>query len=98
MIGWLRRNEWPLGWTSAIIGFIAASSYLAATYGMDTWPWPDRRPLRERYVFHSVSRCDLAPILQAAGRMESSRRTMVRCQLENLTGTRAGMGGSLRPC
>jgi HlyD family secretion protein len=94
MIGWLRRNEWPLGWTSAILGLITASSYLAVTYGMDTWPWPDRRPLRERYMFHNVSRCDLAPILQAPGRLESARRTMVRCQLENLTGSRAGGMGS----
>jgi HlyD family secretion protein len=91
MIGGMRRNDWPLGWTSAIIGCIAVSSYLSATYAMDTWPWPDRRPLRERYVFHSVGRWDLAPILQAAGRMESSRRTTIRCQLENMTGSRAGM-------
>ena len=53
------------------------------------------RPLRERYYFRYVSRTDLNPVLNAPGRLESSKRTIIRCELENLAGERGGASSTL---
>jgi HlyD family secretion protein len=89
MKSWL-RVVWPFGWTGVGVVVIALSSFLVATHELGAWPWNDRRPLRERYYFRFVSRTDLNPVLNAPGRLESSKRTMVRCELENLAGSREG--------
>jgi HlyD family secretion protein len=34
-----------------------------------------------------VSRVDLAPTINAAGRLDSTKRTVIRCELENMTGS-----------
>ena len=86
---WLRR-VWPFGWTGVSIVLVALSSFLVATHELGAWPWIDRRPLRERYYFRYVSRTDLNPVLNAPGRLESSKRTIVRCELENLAGASGG--------
>ena len=52
---------------------VALSSFLVATHELGAWPWIDRRPLRERYIFRYVSRIDLNPVLNAPGRLESSQ-------------------------
>jgi len=75
-----------------IVSFIALSLFELASYETGTWPWGDHRPLRERYHFRHVSRADLIPFVNAPGRLESSKRTVIRCQLENITG--GGSGGS----
>ena len=60
---------------------VALSSFLVATHELGAWPWIDRRPLRERYFFRSVSRTDLNPVLNAPGRLESSNQgPSVRCE------------------
>ena len=56
--------------------WLALSSFLVATHELGAWPWIDRRPLRERYFFKHVSRTDLNPVLNAPGRLESSKRTV----------------------
>jgi HlyD family secretion protein len=89
-MSWLRGKH-SYRWATAIVAFIALSAILAVSYADS---WLDRRPLRERYDFSSVMRTDLDPILNAPGRLESSKRTVVRCQLENITGSRAGGGGA----
>jgi HlyD family secretion protein len=89
-----RIREWFLSLTGMIIAIVALSSFLIASYELDTWPWADTRPLRERYEFRRVSRADLAPILVAPGRAESSQRTVIRCELENMTGSASTTGGS----
>jgi HlyD family secretion protein len=61
---------------------------LLATHELGAWPWIDRRPLRERYEFKYVGRIDLNPVLNAPGRLESSKRTIIRCELENIAGAR----------
>ncbi len=91
MKSWL-RSVWPFGWTGVGVVVVALFSFLVATHELGAWPWIDRRPIRERYHFKYVSRTDLNPVLNAPGRVESSKRTMVRCELENLAGT--GGGGS----
>jgi len=90
-MSWLRRGQ-PFPWTWVFVGFVALSLFELASYETGTWPWGDRRPLRERYQFRHVSRADLIPFVNAPGRLESSRRTVIRCQLENITG--GGAGGS----
>ncbi len=85
LTSWLRRI-WPFGGMWALIPFVALSSWALVSYHLETWPWGDRRPLREHYIFSPVSRTDLLPILNAPGRVESSKRTIVRCEIENLSG------------
>ena len=94
MKSWL-RIVWPFGWTGVGVVVVALSSFLVATHELGAWPWNDRRPLRERYYFRFVSRTDLNPVLNAPGRLESSKRTMVRCELENLAGTRGGASSTI---
>jgi HlyD family secretion protein len=40
----------------------------------------------ERYHFRHVSRADLNPLVNAAGRLDSAKRTVIRCELENIAG------------
>jgi HlyD family secretion protein len=89
-----RIREMVLSLTSMCIAVIALSSLLIASYELETWPWVEHKPLRERYEFRTVRRTTLSPILSAPGRVESSRRTVIRCQLENLAGTSSSSGGA----
>jgi HlyD family secretion protein len=89
MKSWLTR-VWPFGWTGVSVVVVALSSFLVATHELGAWPWNDRRPLRERFYFRYVSRIDLNPVLNAPGRLESSKRTIIRCELENLAGASGG--------
>jgi HlyD family secretion protein len=84
-----RIREWFLSLTGMTIAFLTLSSFLIASYEMDSWPFGDYRPLRERHLFSRVRRTDLVPRLNAPGRVESSRRTIIRCELENLAGSGA---------
>ncbi len=90
---WLRR-EWPFAWTWFIGSFTVLSTFLVASYHQQTWPFQDRRPLRKRYEFRPVSRTDLNPIVNAPGRLESSKRTIIHCELENTTGSGTGRSGA----
>jgi HlyD family secretion protein len=87
MKSWL-RILWPFGWTGVAALVVAVSSFLLATHELGAWPWIDRRPLRERYVFKSVTRTSLNPVLNAPGRLESSNQTTVRCEVTNIAGAR----------
>jgi HlyD family secretion protein len=55
-------------------------------------------PLAQKYDLADVCRTDLYPALTAAGRVESSARTVIECELENITigvlGRRLWAGGS----
>jgi HlyD family secretion protein len=92
-MSWLRR-VWPFGWTGPIIALAALSALVAVCYQLERWPFGDHRTLRERFRFTHVSRTNLLPILNAPGRLESSNQTVIRCQLENTSGSRSGAGGS----
>jgi HlyD family secretion protein len=89
MKSWL-RIIWPFGWTGIAVMVVALSSFLLATHELGAWPWTDRRPLRDRYTFRYVHRIDLNPVLNAPGRLESSRLTIVQCELENIAGASTG--------
>jgi HlyD family secretion protein len=57
-----------------------------------------RKPVKERYSVTDVRRAVLNPTLKAGGRVESGRRTVIECQLENLSagvrGQRLSAGGA----
>jgi HlyD family secretion protein len=89
-----RRAGRPFRWIGLVLALVILSSILLTSYAGGSLPWLDRRPLRERYEFSRVVRTDLAPILNAPGRLESSKRTTIRCQLENIAGGGAGGGAS----
>jgi HlyD family secretion protein len=64
----------------------------------DRWPWERTRPLVERYRFAPVSRTVLAGSITAAGQLESSKKTVIECELENISvgvkGQRLDAGGA----
>ena len=91
---WVSRL-WPLGMNGSCALVVALSSLAYGSYALDTWPFNDRRPLRERYHLVRVSRSDLVPLLVAPGRLDSSKKTVVRCQLENIAGGGGGTGASV---
>jgi HlyD family secretion protein len=89
-MSWLKRV-----WTGISIGLVALLSFLVATHELGAWPWIDRRPLRDRYLFRHVSFTDLHPTLNAAGRLDSTKNTLVRCELENIAGGRGGASSTI---
>ena len=89
-----RIREMVLSLTGMCIAVVALSSLLIASYELETWPWVENLPLRDRYEIRPVRRTTLSPFLSAPGRVESSRRTVVRCQLENMAGSSSTSGGS----
>jgi HlyD family secretion protein len=70
--------------TAVFLALIVLSSFLIASYELETWPFGDQRTVRERYDIRRVSRTVLEPTLRAPGRLESSRRTVIRCELERM--------------
>jgi HlyD family secretion protein len=57
-----------------------------------------RKPPKDRYSVTGVRRADLRPTIRAGGRVESGKRTIIECQLENFSvgvrGQRLGAGGA----
>lgn len=86
---------WPLGLNGSCALVVVLSSLGYASYALEAWPFNDRRPLYERYRFVSVSRSDLVPVLSAPGLLDSSRKMVVKCELENMAGSGAGTGSSM---
>ena len=46
--------------------------------------WHNHRAAREQYITCAVQRADLFPIRLASGRVESGKRTIIECHLENI--------------
>jgi HlyD family secretion protein len=90
-----RRGNRSLALVGIIGACMAISCFLIGSYAQSNLAWLDRRPLRDRYHVQEVVRTDLAPILNAPGRLESSKRTVIRCQLENIAGTAGGGASTL---
>lgn len=88
-MSWLRGGQ-GYRWIGGIVAVIALSSFLLASYAQGNIPWLDRRPIRERYRVCEVFRTDLAPVMNAPGRLEAAKRTTVRCMLENIAGVTTG--------
>lgn len=76
---------------------VALGLALLLGIGLGWMQWHDR--LRaERYLIGDVRRADLFPTLTATGRLESGKRTVIKCELENVTvgvrGQRLMAGGA----
>lgn len=54
------------------------------SFGGKGWPWVDSRSLGEKYRFAPVSRTVLKESLSVGGRLESAKRTVIECELENI--------------
>jgi HlyD family secretion protein len=62
---------------------------------LEIWPFNERRPVSERYHLVKVGHRDLVPVLSAPGRLDSSKKTVVRCELENIAGGASAGGASV---
>ncbi len=60
-----RIRELVFSVTGVLIVLVLLSSFLLASYEMDSWPFGDRRTFREQYTFHRVGRRNLEPFLSA---------------------------------
>jgi HlyD family secretion protein len=76
-----------------VLGALATIGVAAATTGRHA-----ASPPAGRYALAQVQRTDLHPALLASGRVESSQRTVIECELENITigvlGERLTAGGA----
>ena len=92
----LRRNFWPSGLAAVVVTVVGAGMTVGLAY--ETTGHHASRPLSEKYALASVCRTDLYPALTASGHVESSNRTVIECELENITigvlGERLWAGGS----
>jgi HlyD family secretion protein len=81
----------------AVVVMILGTATTVALAFATTGRHPTRSPA-ERYALANVRRTDLYPELTASGRVESSKRTVVECELENISigvlGERLTAGGA----
>ncbi|MFO0889567.1 MAG: efflux RND transporter periplasmic adaptor subunit [Isosphaeraceae bacterium] len=91
-----RRTSRPSG----IVAFAALLATAGATVAL-AYANSGRqhaRPAVEKYTLAHVRRMDLHPSLTASGRVESSKRTVIECELENISigvlGERLSAGGA----
>jgi HlyD family secretion protein len=89
----LLRNSVLSGPVLGVVLFVGVVA-VSASYQQQTWPFGDHRPLRERLAVSKVHRADLHPVLSVVGRLESTKRTVIRCELENLGVGSAQSSGS----
>jgi HlyD family secretion protein len=86
--------------TPLAVGLIWLASGLVAVGGL-VFGWiryHSQKPPNERYAITDVRRATLYPTLVASGRVESAKRTLIRCELENVAvgvrGQRLAAGGA----
>src|ERR1700678_1014335 len=75
-----RRFSRPLVWLAGLI----VSSALAVGVVSGWSRWSSHKPDHEHYITRAVQRADLFPIRLASGRVESGKRTVIECRLENI--------------
>jgi hypothetical protein len=78
-----RRNIWPSGLAAVVVMVVGAGMTVGLAY--ETTLHHASRPPSEKYALASVCRTDLNPALTASGQVESSKRTVIECELENIT-------------
>jgi HlyD family secretion protein len=80
-----KRLSRPLKWA----GFTAVLAAVAATMMVVGFPHGMRggvtTPPRERYQIADVRRADIFPKRSAGGRVESTKKTVIECELERIT-------------
>lgn len=77
-----KKPRWsrPLVW---LTGAMVVSG-LVATVLLVRTRWYNHSPYHEHYTTRAVERADLFPVRLASGRVESGKRTVIECQLENI--------------
>jgi HlyD family secretion protein len=92
----MQRSSQPAGLARRIL-FSALGFALLLGIALGWMHWNARKPA-DRYVIGDVRRADLFPTLSATGRVESGKRTVIKCELENVTvgvrGQRIMAGGA----
>src|SRR5262249_15917551 len=77
---------------------VSCATVLAGGFGYRQLGWHKRKSPAERFVTTGVRRADLFPTLTAMGRVESSKRTVITCELEDIAvgvrGQRLEAGGA----
>src|SRR5262249_12560831 len=77
---------------------LSFAALLVGSLGFARCYWSSAKPPAERFITTGVRRADLFPTLTASGRVESSKRTVIECELENISvgvrGQSLGAGGA----
>jgi len=63
---------------------LSCATIVTGAIGFVLAHWHTRKSPGERFVTTGVRRADLFPTLTASGRVESSKRTVIECQLQNI--------------
>jgi HlyD family secretion protein len=74
--GFSRRLIWLTSLTGAMALVVGA--------GLGWAQWHGHGQLHEHYITRAVQRADLFPVRLASGRVESGKRTIIACELENI--------------
>ena len=82
-----RIREVVFSLTGVMLVLVVLSSYLLASYELEAWPFGDHRTFRERHTFYRVKRESLEPFLSAPGGSRARSRTLIKCELEKMSGT-----------
>ena len=92
-----RKSSRSTRFLSRLTFFVIAIA-AAAGAGFGWMRYHQRRPPTDHYATTGVRRANLFPTLMASGRVESSKRTVIECQLENVAvgvrGQRLSAGGA----
>jgi HlyD family secretion protein len=92
-----RKNTRGSHFWGTLIAVVATTATLAVG-GFGWTRWHKRKPPGERYQTIDVRRADLFPTRIASGRLESGKRTIIECELENVAvgirGQRLTAGGA----
>ena len=91
-----RRNTGRSGSTAVVITLLGVA--LAVSVAVAARGRRRQRPVLEKFALAEVHRTEIHPSLMASGRIESSKKTVIECELENISigiqGQRLYAGGS----
>jgi len=82
------RHRWQarrMNWAAAAAVFVAIAATLMVAGYSKILRGEGGQPPRERYQVADVRRADLFPKRSAGGRVESSKKTVIECELERFT-------------
>ena len=81
-----RKNSWPRRLMAILLMAVGTAATVGLAFVMSGGHRFQLPP--EKYELANVKRADIFPALSAGGRVESSVRTVVECELERSSGRR----------
>jgi HlyD family secretion protein len=78
----LKKRRGSRSWGSLIAALATLAALAAGGFGWTQWH--NRKSPAERFLTTDVRRADLFPTRLASGRVESGKRTIIECELENV--------------